>query len=394
MCDDSTSQCCAPIKVITDNSYTERCKNKIYKGYHCKDHYDKAVQLYKNYKDICNKAYKLYPENVQTNTENIREDIQYLFKCHSWYVKAYNARMEHKNYAFTPENSNQGHEYQFEWIENKLNICDTKLKNLYNRIMIEEKENKNKEIKSSKEKKKVLENEEIKNMINQVNDFKKKKKKEEKEVKKLIELYIKENDNKYENDMKLAQQLTLDFLSSMDDIELPGYGNEEKKIDMNNLYNFHIQAAIFEIARKLDQHKYFHDTYIPEKSNCKCCRFLPIEIKLFCNCIVKYKNITEHFYKFIELAKEDAIPLMNMICTIVERNTKKITLLMNDFIKLYKVYGIELLWMKVSFIYDGERLVLTDEFEKPEHITSEDYKFRRLKREQKLQKWKEEVSLD
>ena len=139
MCDDSTSQCSAPIKVIIDNSYTERCKNKIYKGYHCKDHYDKAVELYKNYKKICDIAYKLYPENVKTNSESIREDIQYLFKCHSWYVKAYNARMEHKNYAFTPEQSNIGHEYQFEWIDNKLNICDTKLKNLYNMIIEKEK---------------------------------------------------------------------------------------------------------------------------------------------------------------------------------------------------------------------------------------------------------------
>ena len=34
--------------------------------------------------------------------------------------KAYNARMEHRKYAFVPECYDEGHDYQFVFIKNKI----------------------------------------------------------------------------------------------------------------------------------------------------------------------------------------------------------------------------------------------------------------------------------
>src|SRR5579872_2882101 len=147
MCDkncDTFKQCCAPIEPIKNfplienkNVQFERCPNKIYKGYHCEDHFKKANELYKQYKKTCKIAYKLHPEKVNITINDIptiQENIKYLFKCYIWYKNAYENRMKHRNYAFTPETSDYGHNKQFILIQDKINICNDRLELLYDKL--------------------------------------------------------------------------------------------------------------------------------------------------------------------------------------------------------------------------------------------------------------------
>src|SRR5690348_8863824 len=96
----TSDQCCAPTEPIKDyplpardinynlNTEIKRCENKIFKGYHCKVHFEKANKLYKRYKKTCNIAYKLHPEKINTtDSSSISDKIKYLFKCYTFYVK-------------------------------------------------------------------------------------------------------------------------------------------------------------------------------------------------------------------------------------------------------------------------------------------------------------------
>jgi len=363
MCDEKDIQCCAPINPITDYSYSARCENKIYKGYHCQVHFDKANELYKTYKDICKVAYQFHPEQVMTNVNNletIRENIKYLFKCHVWYEKAYESRSEHKNYAFTPEKSDEGHNYQFEWIQGKIDISNEKLKLLYekaNQLKIKETKrvskkgkviNKN-EIKQEIDK---SENEEIETIINKMNDFKKKQQEDEKETKKLMEKYMAENMK-----VRIKRLKTRNVVVPLFDefIFKSGYDDETE------ITKFHLRVALFEIVRRLYDHNYFDDSFVPVRSECKCCRFVPLQTQLACDCIVRYEDFDQYVDKFLRYTHQAEV--VKLVSTLIVKYYDKILPILNDFAKLYKIYGIQILHSKTSFVYNGERFTFSDEYE-------------------------------
>jgi hypothetical protein len=359
-------QCCAPLEPIQDFNTTQvivRCPNKIFKGYHCEGHFKKANELYKQYKKVCNTAYKLQPEkvNIGSNDVNIiQENIKHLFKCHVWYVNAYKSRFEHRNYAFTPETSNYGHNKQFDIIQSKLEMCNEKLKILYDKLkVLQSKEiNTNKEgnpkvgKKNSREKveiKEALQSKEIntkveikeekvddnEEMMKEVNEFKKKQKEDEQETKKLIDRYI--NDNK-----KLIQKRI-----KIKDTCINTMNNFMRDVNGTTKIHLHYFVGLFKIIMSLIPFKFFNEGFIPPRKPCGC--YVSFDVQLDCECIRNYTSFSIYMSK--HLKHDEYIERLKMVCDILTKNREKIIPLYKDFERLYKYHGIDLLYMDVGFVY-------------------------------------------
>jgi len=116
------NQCCA----IDNNN---RCTNTtLGESKHCKNHHDLAIKLYLKYKKICESAYSL---NLNKPFDNIMDNIKFLNKCYRLFNDAYNARFEHRQYAFADECTDDGHELQFTILQNKIKTCEDKLYEIY-----------------------------------------------------------------------------------------------------------------------------------------------------------------------------------------------------------------------------------------------------------------------
>ena len=116
-------QCCS-----WNKETNKRCTNQVYKSSkHCTDHYQYALELYLKYKKLCNMANKL---DIYKPGESRRKKIAHLRQCHKLLVKAYNARLIHRNYAFAPECYDFGHNLQFQIIQEKIDKCKNELINL------------------------------------------------------------------------------------------------------------------------------------------------------------------------------------------------------------------------------------------------------------------------
>ena len=324
------------------DNFITRCPNEIMKGYHCESHFAKANELYKKYKKTCNTAYKLHPEKINTNeVSSIQDSIQYLFKCHVWYVNAYKDRMEHRNYAFTPDTSNYGHNKQFEIIQNKLDICNDKLQELFIKSKDKPKKNsreKKKEIKEEVKIEEIGENEKIKL---EIEEFKKKRIDDEKETQKMMELYIKENrkflDKKYtvrDNCVKAMKKFM-------------------KLVTGTDKLHFHYYVGLFRILMVLIPLDFFKPDFEPPRSKCQCCRYLSIDDKLDCKCIQNYNNLNIYLNKHIK--HDSYVERLKEIINILTNNCKKLISIYEDFEKIYKYKGVQSLYIELSFKFNENR---------------------------------------
>lgn len=92
-------QCAAPISAYDPLNITsiQRCTNDVLYNHHCVIHHGPAKKLYLKYKTVCEYAYKLDIAKISKNNQ-----VKYLTECYEWFVKAYNARMAHRKYAYVP----------------------------------------------------------------------------------------------------------------------------------------------------------------------------------------------------------------------------------------------------------------------------------------------------
>lgn len=346
MCDDNCiQQCNAPVVPINLTDKIVRCQNVIYKQYHCKDHYDKANKLYQLYKKKCDEAKKLHPENINTNTNDltiIQNNIKYLFKCYNKYIDAYKSRIEHRNYAFTPETSDYGHNKQIDIILEKINLCTDKLQILYDKIKLINA----KKISPSKEKdlqiKEILP-EETDEIIEKINQFKNKHNDEEKETQKLIDDYINENKNIYKSRMKIRDMCINLMIKFM--IKVNGSGR----------IHIHYYIGLFTIIFKLLKYNYFNDDFKPLISKCSCCNdisYIPLDIVLDCQCIHKYNCFIKYMSKYLNY--DDYIDKLKIISEILIKKSDKIIPLYKNFEMLYKIHGVKILYSELTYIYDPE----------------------------------------
>lgn len=107
-----------------------RCNEPISRySYHCDAHHDKAKKMYVKYKKFGIKVDKLNLDN---------DDPYYLLKAYSILNKSYELRAKHRRYAFAEECHDAGHNYQFQCLTQKMNMCEEKLNLILNKKPVEQ----------------------------------------------------------------------------------------------------------------------------------------------------------------------------------------------------------------------------------------------------------------
>ena len=214
------------------------------------------------------------------------QKIAFLHKCYISYMRAYNARMKHRNYAIAPECEDYGHDLQFSILKEKMVRCEEKLEKLYYKIAFD------KEINSFEE---VQEDIEIKEdsssvFIETVNKFKERRLQDEKETVMAIEDYIKENKqilknkNRYINFIydtllrfipkksKYVYQIMMSMVSLLVKVLYKHINLREKKLypynNMKNAQAYEAAGGFRILSNKMDTYTslkdVLKDVYLPQ----------------------------------------------------------------------------------------------------------------------------------
>jgi hypothetical protein len=341
-------QCKAPSLI---NSFT-RCFKSICpeSNHHCKEHHPKAHKLYTEYKRVCEIAYSYDPNKLDT--------IKDLMKCYGWLTLAYQSRMKHRNYAFTPSDYDSGHNYQFEMIQKNIDICIEKLQEKYKEKSgkvinydIEEKNDKNIESKESDE---CQDNQHNRNnqdsqdiIIYKIDDFRKQQVADKIETERLINEYIKANNKKLRNKKKLVNK-TYKLISDL-------IGN--KADTLNDRNKFYVFCGVFFMILKLFD---IDDTYLFSKDitpfcpRCKGCNGNETFTTRIseCKCFIKLKNVQ------VFLMHKDNSLLRLMIDIIPDIIPERISRLIDDLISEYKKYDIRIIFNRCQFMVKKNTMIL------------------------------------
>ncbi len=394
LCEDT--QCCA----LSYNN--KRCTNKTINSQklHCAEHYDKAVVLYNQYKKICDLAYKM-DINREKTMNTISEKINYLNLCYRWYIKAYDARLKHRDYAFTPENQDFGHNLQFKIIQDKIDDCEKRLAELYHehikftseKSSESQEEDEESEIETDEvgtdtdkmyiEMPTMTDGQSTKKLgqaFNQVKKFKQRREQDEQETNALIQTYVAENANVYAERTKLVKLA----VKTLTNLYVP---NET----VDAVDAFYIYVGIFHLVRELFGIGYLDADYKPVVcTDCKCGSILPYDIKLSCTCVFRYTqdNPNPSLEKYLYSMNKDSL---RTLCQLIFAHKTRIQPIVDDFIYYYRIYDQTILTTELELGWDpkAKRLKIGTEPVKHEKRSKHMATFRRSKRQ--LKKMKEEM---
>lgn len=261
-----------------------RCVNltKNVKVLHCEEHLGRALILYHNCKKQGQKMKEMKLKLQKIKHLSIRNQIGAYQKFYIICKKAYNARLEHRNYAISKECYDQGHNFQFIDIAQMIFDCEEKLEELYT-ILIESNS----------------QNQDISNIV------------------------TKDNNNEEKNDFIVVKADILEFQTKrkederLTNIEIEKCIQKNKKLDKwkKNLYNGlciviqsmlkydpkyekHFECEMFMLLNavsSLQQVGYFSDNFNP----------LKLHDGEYLQLIIKFpkKHIYENFYTFSSAKK-------------------------------------------------------------------------------------------
>jgi hypothetical protein len=328
-------QCCA---IGYDN---KRCGDLISNGsHHCDNHYPKAIKLYKTYKKICDVAYNL---DLYKIFENQEEHIMYINECYDWLNKAYHARMAHRVYAFVPECYDEGHDFQFKFIQKKISICENILEKIY-----QEKQNK------------------YNSQTDNLNKSKKKRKDVEEDVNTIMDRYIKEN----QEIIRKRNSLIKLVIKTLEDL----FDNQYEETSRSALVLF---GELYNLSKELYYHKYFHDDFEPPICDaCKEIHYVAVPVRLGCSCILNNESISMYFNKMIERN-------LKIFYELLIKHSAKFKGVIPDLIQIYKIYDYSILTLKLETIWVPElaRMKIRESQEKEEFkLNSKYYQQQRLKK--------------
>ena len=311
-----------------DISGEKRCTEEVIKkSYHCSLHYTKSKKLYVKYKQICNVSYNL---DIDKKKDNIIDNIKYLHNCYMWFLKAYDARQKHRNYAFVPECYDTGHNFQFKIIKDKMNVCENKLQELYQIYEDDKIKSNNHLIKDIEEDK---EDDSIQEIIIDFKNKIKQKKKGDKETKKKIEQYIQENKILIANKNKIIQ-LMMNLMNEYFD---------DKLTDIDKIL---LKNGIHRLLYELYAVRYFEKDFKPNKcKNCDCGEFFNIKVRIFCCECSLVRKLERYLCSF-------NINSLKVLYGILLLNKDKLTPIINELLLYYKIYGFELKNFPLELIYN------------------------------------------
>jgi hypothetical protein len=351
------NQCFAP-------SHNGRCRNKcITNSKHCELHNPKSTKLYLKYKKL-----SVQTKNIDLNKKfnDILSNINYITKCYDLYNKTFEARLKHRKFAIVPNLYDQGHDFQFTDLKNKINECEDILNRLYisyefknKNITFDEDDSRDDDDNNSiviYDKKQMMISRKIK--LNKEYRLAK-----EREINIYVEKYIKENELIIERKRLLIYNLCMCISLLFGEDEL----TDRPKI-----------IAMICLIAKLNNIDYFKNDFIPR--TCKhpeCTCKLPYDLSLGS----EFLQDDKCFCQFMELFSEE---VLKSIFEIFLFNKRKILPFVNDINDLYEEYDDDINYINVELVWKKNRLNLKEKlYEEEEQVQykkhSERFAITRLK---------------
>ena len=361
----NTNQCCAP---TFDN---KRCSNTVINSsYHCADHYTYTKKLYIKYKQICEIAYNL---NISQKINNIVIKHNHLVNCYVWLDRAYKARMKHRKYAFVPECYDEGHNYQFTLLQEKLDLCEQQLMNIYSYY----EKNTNEYESANRIRKSICNNNDNGNHNGNHNDNNNDNKEKNKftiqqtkikiaernENRKLIEKGVNDTIEKYIYENAIALEWRNDINKLILRL-IQKICNPVIRIDDDN--DFVYCVAIHNFVRKLNNIGYFRKEYEPEKCReCVCNNFITYPLTLGCSCVFHHNTV----FRYFNLMSVESVKKFYEILLF---NEKKIKPFIHDVKFYHTIFGFDMIFMQMELVWDKkkQRLVLQQLIEQMEKTST------------------------
>jgi hypothetical protein len=115
-----------------------RCTNPtIGTSLHCTEHIKNAKKLYTKYKSVSEYIKSI---DMHKHFDNDKDKVEHLKQYHSLILETFFARFKHRYYTIAPECHDDGHNYQFMMLQNKLAECETAMSELqveHDKILLE-----------------------------------------------------------------------------------------------------------------------------------------------------------------------------------------------------------------------------------------------------------------
>ena len=222
---------------------------------HCELHREKAKKLYLKYKQCQDKCKDL---DLSIKIE------EHLLNCYILLNEAYNTRIKHRKYHIVEEIQDKGHNYQFEKLQEQIDLCEKHL--------FELNDNKGNKINEINEKLKENKEEIIIRKITEKRQYRKVIKDDYEE---LLSSYIEENNKYKEEKIKVLKLLIKSLLSlflfnrngrryfcfEQYDIVILPFNNDERiptiVHDVPGKCIYEIMLSIFQFIYKLNNINYF-----------------------------------------------------------------------------------------------------------------------------------------
>jgi hypothetical protein len=370
----SKNQCCAPL----GNS---RCTNFANESKYCDLHRDRAISLYRKYKNLENSINTI---NLNKSFQKPKEHIDYILNCYNTLNKMYKARMKHRKYAITPELYDTGHDYQLTRLENLMLECENLLSNLYKLYDEQihqggvlttqsecrsegEQSNFNKELynnvlyrlegekenytckelvlynpklhRTSFQNNKLLKENYIpedESIPNRINKCKKYRKNIEDDINEYFDLFISLNKQLLKNREILATKLEK-FIKKLFD---------ENANNISNISDVLKCIIIYKLCGDLYEIDYFNEEFIPEMCPfpCTCGNFESYDVLFGCNCTRTKETPREYF----NIPSESTLKLFYELLLL---NSSKILVFIPEIALLYRIYGDKLIYMRLKLIW-------------------------------------------
>ena len=333
-----------------------RCINKSIAGSkHCALHRTVANKLYIKYKTLCDQTNKV---DLTKKSDSLLKDIGYIMNCYNIFNRAFQARLKHRKYAIAPDLYDEGHDYQFTKLKEKIDECEILLEKLY---MVYEKNKKDDEIinniKNDKIITSIVKNDKIITSIvkndydvkEKIKTSKKQRLEKEQEINIWMEKYIKENQEILEKRQKMINILAMCISRLFRKSHCDCGECETKLVDVE------VIIAMMELLLKLNDLGYFDKNFRPKQCNypgCKCGARTRVSLghDFFCGQEKSVEDyIKSHCYESLKFVTE--------LCIF---NEAKILPFIDDICNLYEKYEHNIVMANVELMWKSDRLNLVE----------------------------------
>lgn len=325
------NQCFAP-------SYNGRCKNKcITNSKHCELHNPKSTRLYIKYKKLSDKTKDI---NLNKEFDDILSNIDYVMDCYNLYNKTYEARLKHRKFAIAPNLYDQGHDFQFIDLKNKINECEEILNDLYVSYENQDSDDTTDSDSSDDDDNTSIVIYKKKSFSERIKLSKEYRAMREQEINAYVEKYIKENKIIIERKNNLIYRLCI-CISLL--------------FEHNDIINNRKITAMISLIIKLHNINYFKTSFTPQTCQapeCKC--KIPYSLSLG----DEYIYGTKCFCQYMELFPEESLKFIFNICLF---NKKKLLPFVDDINELHQEYEDDLIYIPGELVWKDNRLNLQED---------------------------------